>query len=62
MLQKESSFLEKFKQEKELRQLQMQLDDKIHELQGKEAKIIELENFISHVQNTSSIRDKFKED
>jgi hypothetical protein len=42
MLQKEPSFLEKFKQEKELRQLQMQLDDKIHELQGKEAKIIEL--------------------
>ena len=42
MLQKESSFLEKFKQEKELRQLQMQLEGKNHELQGKEARIIEL--------------------
>lgn len=62
MQQKESPFLEKYKQEKELRQLQMQLEDKVHELQCKEAKIIELENFISQVQNTSSIKDKFKED
>ena len=62
MQQKEVPFLEKYKQEKELRQLQMQLEEKVHELQCKEAKIIELENFFSHVNNTSSIKDKFKED
>ena len=62
MQQREVSFLEKYKQEKELRQLQMQLEEKVHELQCKEAKIIELENFFSHVHNTSSIKDKFKED
>lgn len=35
MQQNESPFLEKYKQEKELRQLQMQLDHKVHELQCK---------------------------
>ena len=40
----------------------MQLEEKVHELQCKEARIIELENFFSHVHNTSSIKDKFKED
>jgi len=62
MQQNESPFSEKLKHEKELRHLQMQLEEKVHELQCKEARIFELENFITHVQNTSSIKEKLKED
>jgi hypothetical protein len=39
MQQKESPFLEKHKQEKELRQLKIQLEEKVHELQSKDARI-----------------------
>jgi len=62
MQQTELPFLEKYKHEKELRHLQMQLEEKFHELQSKEARIFKLENFITHVQNTLSIKEKLKED
>ena len=52
MIGKDSPFLEKLKHEKEVRQLQVQLTDKMAQLQDKEAKIIELQNDIELLSST----------
>ena len=51
MIGRDSPFLEKLKHEKEVRQLQVALTDKMTELQDKEAKIIELQNAIELINH-----------
>ena len=49
MIGKDSPFLEKLKHEKEVKQLQVQLTDKMAELQDKQAKIVELQTAIQSI-------------